>query len=145
MAAGFPDGTPLRRGVTFAYYRVETIQFLRTTYKAGALPALGIACLGGAGLGALWTRVGAGVRARPAVWRAAAVAGAAGLAALAAWPLVSGRAPEGQLAFSVPAVLARGRARPRPSAATTRARSSSRGSGSPTTAGAGRSTRSCPR
>ena len=102
MAAGFPDGTPLRRGVTFAYYRVESIQFLRTTYKAGALPALGIACLGGAGLAALWARIGAGVRARPAAWRAAAVAGAAGLAALAAWPLVSGRAPEGQLAFSVP-------------------------------------------
>ena len=41
MAAGFPDGTPLRRGVTFAYYHVESIQFLRTTYKAGPLLALG--------------------------------------------------------------------------------------------------------
>ena len=102
MAAGFPDGTPLRRGVTFAYYRVETIQFLRTTYKAGALPALGIACLGGAALAALWTRVGAGVRARPAAWRAAAVAGAAGLAALAAWPLVSGRAPSASSPSRVP-------------------------------------------
>src|SRR3954452_21311731 len=57
MAVGFPDGTPLRRGVTFAYYRVESIQFLRTTYKAGPLVALGLACLGGAGFGALWTRL----------------------------------------------------------------------------------------
>ena len=56
-----------------------SIQFLRTTYKAGALPALGIACLGGAALG----RCGAGragVRAARRAWRAAAVAGAAGLA-----------------------------------------------------------------
>src|SRR4051794_9364160 len=95
MAAGFPDGTPLRRGVTFEYYRVESIQFLRTTYKAGPLVALGLACLGGAGVAALWTRLG-GAR------RAVALAAAAGLAALAAWPLVSGRAPEAQLAFSVP-------------------------------------------
>src|SRR3954454_7767499 len=93
MAAGFPDGTPLRRGVTFAYYRVDSIQFLRTTYKAGALVALGIACLGGAGLAALLAR-GRG--------RAVAAVAAGGVAALAAWPLVSGRAPESQLAFSVP-------------------------------------------
>src|SRR3954451_7179760 len=69
MTAGFPDGTPLRRGVTFAYYHVESIQFLRTTYKAGALVALGLACLGGAGFAALLARlpaagaaVGAGAR-----------------------------------------------------------------------------------
>ena len=100
MTVGFPDGTPLRRGVTFAYYRVESIQFLRTTYKAGALPALGLAVLGGAAFAALWDRLGAAAG-RP--WaRPAAAVGAAGLAALAAWPLVSGRAPERQLAFSVP-------------------------------------------
>ena len=99
MTVGFPDGTPLRRGVTFAYYRVESIQFLRTTYKAGALPALGLAVLGGAAFAALWDRLGAAAG-RP--WaRPAAAVGAAGLAALAAWPLVSGRAPERQLAFSV--------------------------------------------
>src|SRR5919199_4556498 len=96
MAAGFPDGTLLRRGVTFAYYRVESIQFLRTTYKAGPLVALGLASLGGAGLAAAWRRLRGGARG------AAVVAGAAGLAALAVWPLVSGRAPEPQLAFSVP-------------------------------------------
>src|SRR4051812_5584855 len=98
MTAGFPEGTPLRRGVTFAYYRVESIQFLRTTYKAGALVALGLACLGGAGFAALLARL----RAAAPAWRAAAAVGAAGLAALAAWPLVSGRAPEAQLAFEVP-------------------------------------------
>ena len=144
MTVGFPDGTPLRRGVTFAYYRVESIQFLRTTYKAGALPALGIACLGGAGLAAMWTRIGAGVRARPAAWRAAAVAGAAGLAALAAWPLVSGRARRASSRSRSRRTGAPSRATST-GAATTRARSSSRGSGSRTTAGAGRSTRSCPR
>ena len=97
MTVGFPDGTPLRRGATFAYYQVQSIQFLRTTYKAGPLTALGLACLGGAGLAALWARVG-GVR----FGRIAAAGGAVGLAALAAWPLVTGRAPEGQLAFDVP-------------------------------------------
>jgi len=101
MTAGFPDGTPLRRGVTFAYFRVESIQFLRTTYKAGALPALGLACLGGAAFAALWARLGV-ASVRRSWSRPAAALGAAALAALAAWPLVSGRAPEGQLAFSVP-------------------------------------------
>ena len=47
MVVGFPEGTPLRRAVTFAYYRVEGLQFLRTTYKAGPLVALALACLGG--------------------------------------------------------------------------------------------------
>src|SRR3954465_8869102 len=72
MTAGFPDGTPLRRGVTFAYYRVESIQFLRTTYKAGALVALGLACLGGAGSAALLARL----RAAAPAWRAVAAVGA---------------------------------------------------------------------
>ncbi len=43
MAAGFPEGSPLRRGLTFTYNQVEAVRFLRTTYKAGPLVALGFA------------------------------------------------------------------------------------------------------
>ncbi len=96
MAAGFPEGTPLRRALTFTYNRVEAVQVLRTSYKAGPLVALGIAALAGLALRAAWERLpGRGGRALLA-------AGAAGLAAAASWPLVSGRAPERQLAFAVP-------------------------------------------
>lgn len=97
MVAGWPDGTPLRRLATGAYYRVDSIQFARTTYKAGALAALGLAVLGGAAFAAGWQRWGA--RAPRALLGAAAV----GLVALASWPLVTGRALERQLAFDVPA------------------------------------------
>src|SRR5829696_385231 len=45
MVAGFPEGTPLRRAMTFTYNHVSPVQFLRTTYKAGPLLALGLACL----------------------------------------------------------------------------------------------------
>ena len=48
MVAGFPEGTPLRRG---AHLRVQPLpgrcSALRTTYKAGPLVALGLACLAG--------------------------------------------------------------------------------------------------
>ena len=97
MAAGFPEGTPLRRGLTYTYNHVHLVQFLRTTYKAGPLAALGLACLGGAAFAELWPP--AALRCRGC---AAAVAGGAvcaALAALAAWPLASGRAPERQLAL----------------------------------------------
>ena len=75
MTAGFPEGTPLRRAANFTYNHVAAVQFLRTTYKAGPLVALGIAGL--AGLAAARSR-------------ALAVACVA-LAALASWPLVRGR------------------------------------------------------
>src|SRR3954452_24707541 len=81
MAAGFPEGTPLRRAANFTYNHVAAFQFLRTTYKAGPLAALGIAGLAGL----------AAVR-RPAL----AVAFVA-VAALASWPLVRGRALDDQL------------------------------------------------
>jgi hypothetical protein len=87
MSAGFPEGTPLRRALTFTYNHVEGVQFLRTTYKAGPLVALAIACLAGAGARAIWPRIG---RHRPA--RLLAPIAAAGLVALAAWPLTTGRA-----------------------------------------------------
>jgi len=105
MSAGWPEGTPLRRGATFAYNHVAPLQFLRTTYKAGPLVALGLACLGGAGFAALWDRI-ANVRARAPsrvnAVRALAAVAAAALVALAAWPLTSGRAPDPQLAIDVP-------------------------------------------
>ena len=88
-------------------------------------------------------RCGAGAPAprRPAVWRAAAVAGAAGSRRSRRGRSSAARAVERQLAFYGPAVLARTLARDLDRrAATTRARSSSPGSCSPTTAGAGRST-----
>ncbi len=98
MSVGWPAGTPLRRVATGAYYHVQSIEFLRTTYKAGALVALGLAALGGAAFDAAWQRVGAQMP-----WRRMALAGVvAGAVALAAWPLVSGRALERQLAFDLP-------------------------------------------
>jgi hypothetical protein len=93
MVVGWPEGTPLRTLVTGAYYRVESLQPLRTTYKAGALVALGLAVMGGAAVGLAWSR-----------WPRLVVGGAtAGVAVLAAWPLVTGRALERQLVFDVPA------------------------------------------
>jgi arabinofuranan 3-O-arabinosyltransferase len=93
MVAGFPDGTPLRQGLTFGYYHFNPTQFLRTPYKAAPLLALAIAGLGGAAAAELWRRAPrvswppARRLARPAL----ALAGA-GLIALSAWPMVRGRA-----------------------------------------------------
>ncbi|QEC49566.1 DUF3367 domain-containing protein [Baekduia soli] len=109
MVAGWPDGTPLRRVGTGVYYRVETLQPLRTTYKAGSLVALGLAMLGGAAFAAAWSRLGARwprarlVRALPPPARRPLLAAAGvGLVVLASWPLVTGRAVERQLAFTLP-------------------------------------------
>ncbi|HEX2084691.1 MAG TPA: alpha-(1-_3)-arabinofuranosyltransferase family protein, partial [Solirubrobacteraceae bacterium] len=93
MVAGFPEGTPARKALTFTYNRVEALQFLRTTYKAGPLVALGLACLGGAAFGLAWSR------ARRLPRQVALAAGAVALAAVAAWPLTSGTAPERQLTY----------------------------------------------
>ena len=81
MTAGFPEGTPLRRASNFTYNHFFPVQFLRTTYKAGPLVALGIALL--AGLAAFHVR--------------ALSFAAVGLAVVACWPLVSGRALDSQL------------------------------------------------
>ena len=56
MFAGFPNGTPFRRFLLFAYERAEPLQFLRTTYKIAPLLALSLACLGGAAAAALVAR-----------------------------------------------------------------------------------------
>jgi arabinofuranan 3-O-arabinosyltransferase len=90
MAAGFPEGTPLRRALNFTYNNVEAVRFLRTSYKAGPLVALGIACLAGAAVAWLRSR-----------WAAVAVVA---LAVVAAWPLATGRALDTQLLYDrVPA------------------------------------------
>ncbi|MDX6687194.1 MAG: arabinofuranan 3-O-arabinosyltransferase, partial [Baekduia sp.] len=99
MTAGWPEGTPMRHLVTGVYYHVNLVQFLRTTYKAGALTALGLAGLGGAAFGAAWGRSAL----RGPGLRVALVAATGALVALASWPLVTGRAVERQLSFSLPA------------------------------------------
>lgn len=98
MAAGFPEGTPLRRALNFTYNRVEATHFLRTTYKAGPLVAMGLAGLGGLAAAAAWQR------ARGAPGRVALAAGVAALLAVAAWPLTRGDALDEQLLWKrVPA------------------------------------------
>ncbi|MEA2435526.1 MAG: arabinofuranan 3-O-arabinosyltransferase, partial [Thermoleophilaceae bacterium] len=89
MSVGFPDGTPLRKAATFTYNHAQAVQFLRTTYKAGPLLALALACLGGAAFAELWRRLSI----RSAARIGAAVAGAA-LVVLATLPLFEGRAVE---------------------------------------------------
>ena len=88
MTVGFPEGTPLRKASNFTYNHFFPVQFLRTTYKAGPLVALGVALL--AGLAAMHVR--------------ALSFAAVGLALVACWPLVSGRALDAQLLWDdVPA------------------------------------------
>lgn len=98
MFTGFPDGAPLRRALHWSYDRAELVQFLRTTYKAGPLLALALACLAGVAAGVLWERL----RGRIALAVAASVV-ATTLVVGWAWPLFEGRAVDGQIAFdSVP-------------------------------------------
>src|SRR4051794_9397536 len=92
MSVGFPDGTPPRRAANFTYDHAAAVQFLRTTYKAGPLLALALACLGGAAAGELWRRLAAAPRRDLA--RAGAVLAGAGAVVLAALPLFQGRAVE---------------------------------------------------
>jgi hypothetical protein len=92
MTVGFPEGTPLRHAVTGAYNHLPSVRFLRTTYKAGPLVALGLAGLGGMAAAEVAKRL----RARPRML--ATVAGMA-LLVLAAWPLVRGRAIDHQMVW----------------------------------------------
>jgi hypothetical protein len=100
MTAGFPNGTLLRHGLDFTYYHLSSVQFLRTTYKAGPLVALGLACLGGIGAAALFERLALIRRPRfRAGAPAAALVAIAGLLALGSWPLIRGQALDAQLAL----------------------------------------------
>jgi arabinofuranan 3-O-arabinosyltransferase len=86
MFVGFPEGTPLRRAATFTYNRVQAVRFLRTSYKAGPLVAVGLAGLAALGVQAL----------RPRGRVAAVVAGVV-LVAVACWPLARGAGLDRQL------------------------------------------------
>ncbi|MEA2665095.1 MAG: arabinofuranan 3-O-arabinosyltransferase, partial [Candidatus Eremiobacteraeota bacterium] len=92
MTVGFPEGTPLRRGVTGAYNHLPSIRFLRTTYKAGPLVALGLAGLGGMAATVLAERFRARARMLTAI-------GGLALLVLAAWPLVRGQAVDRQMVW----------------------------------------------
>src|SRR3954471_18745516 len=85
MAIGFPEGTPLRRGATFAYNHFASVRFLRTTYKAGPLVVLGVA-----GLAAMAVELAIARFAGRA--RVAGAVAVCALLAAAVWPLVSGGA-----------------------------------------------------
>jgi arabinofuranan 3-O-arabinosyltransferase len=90
MTVGFPQGTPLRKAATFTYNNLQAVQFLRTTYKAGPLLALGLACLGGAAFAELCRRLGSVVRWR----RTSALAAGTALVVFASLPLFEGKAVE---------------------------------------------------
>ena len=93
MQAGYPDGTALRHGLTFAYNHFASVRFLRASYKAAPLLAVALACLAGVAAGQAWWRLGV-------MWRRAiGLAAVAGLLALAAWPLVTGRAQDRQVSY----------------------------------------------
>lgn len=92
MTVGFPEGTPLRRGVTGAYNHLPSIRFLRTTYKAGPLVALGLAGLGGLGAATVQQHVHA--PRRILLW-----VGILGALVLAAWPMLRGRAVDSQVVW----------------------------------------------
>ena len=98
MMAGFPAGTPLRRGMDWIYHQVFVVRFLRTTNKAAPLVALGLAGLLGLGAQQVWARLRL-VR-KPQV-RHMAMLGSplalAGLIVLAALPLFRGKALDSQL------------------------------------------------
>lgn len=102
MSAGFPEGKPLERAMTTAYYDFPSVQVLRTGYKAGPLLALAFAALGGAGSAALVARARAGEMRVPrlgwalpvwALWPLVAVP------VIAALPMFTGKAIDRDLAY----------------------------------------------
>ena len=100
MVAGFPDGTPLRRAMTWVYHNVFVLRFMRTTYKAGPLVAVGIGGLLGLAAGQLLQRARAvgGAQIRRAAPAAVAVV-LGGLIVLGALPLVQGNAIDKQFEY----------------------------------------------
>ena len=91
--AGFPDGTPLRHGLTFAYNHFVSLRFLRASYKAAPLLAVALACLAGVAAGQAWWRLGVAWR------RTLGGIVVLGVLALGAWPLVTGKAQDHQVSY----------------------------------------------
>lgn len=100
MAAGFPNGTPLRVTMEWIYYNVFVSRFLRTTDKAAPLLALGLACLLGLAMRLVWSRLRAMQRTH---WRRTAMVAApvalSALIVLAALPLIQGKALDSQITW----------------------------------------------
>jgi hypothetical protein len=94
MTIGFPEGTRLRSGATFAYNHVSSVRIMRTTYKAGPLLALGLAGLAGLAAQHLVTRLR---ERRRLLALAAAVATLLLVGSI--WPLVRGQAIDEQLTW----------------------------------------------
>ena len=105
MQAGYPDGTPLRHGLTFAYNHFVSVRFLRASYKAAPLLAVALACLAGVAAGQAWWRLGVTWR------RAIGLTVATGVLAVAAWPLVTGKAQDHQVSYKAIPVAWRAAAR----------------------------------
>jgi arabinofuranan 3-O-arabinosyltransferase len=106
MAAGFPGGTPLHSILTSAYYDLEPLRILRTSYKAAPLVAIALAGLTGIGMSVLvghLRRRGLSAGARRVALGALGVTATAVLV-LFGLPLFDGRAIEREQAYgSVPA------------------------------------------
>ncbi len=100
MFAGFPRDSRLRAALLDVYNGFPALQFLRTTYKGMPLLALAVACLCGAGAAALADRARAG-RLRVLGRRIPAVAllALAAVPAVAAVPLIEGRAIDSEQAY----------------------------------------------
>ena len=105
MAAGFPDGTPLRSTMEWIYYHVFVTRFLRTVDKAAPLVALGLAGLLGLGARLLWWRL---KEVHAVRWRRFAMISAplafAVLLVYAGLPIIQGKAIDQQLTWkTIPA------------------------------------------
>ena len=93
MAAGFPEGAPMRHVLLTVYYGFEPLQFLRTTYKAAPLLAISVALLGAVAVREIVDRLRGGRR-RRAAGRAAAVIALVTVALAPVLPFVTGDALE---------------------------------------------------
>ena len=108
MVAGFPEGTPLRRGLTFTYNHVAVAAVPAHDLQGGAA---GRARAGGASAArrGVAARAGSGPAAAPSRGAAGAVAA---LLAVAAWPLVARRGIGARSWVQDPGRLDAGRRRP---------------------------------
>ncbi|MEA2448685.1 MAG: arabinofuranan 3-O-arabinosyltransferase, partial [Thermoleophilaceae bacterium] len=98
MAAGFPEGTPLRHALNFAYSNFPAGRFLRTTYKAAPLLVLAFACLGGAAAAVVVDRM----RGRARGLRRLYPVGLVAVPVLAGLPLLLGTALDREQVYHLP-------------------------------------------